>query len=136
MGNEDLPGRVVAYPTLIRDIDHTIEVRLILIVNVELVSMAQDRVAHILLTWEEELRRAVFTIRGKVVFFTCRTTVCREEDVLARLRFTHATGEAHVFFLIDQRGLSVRQSLGKGLRRAKCLIDQCIVERLAVLSPR
>ena len=99
------------------------------------VAVTEYRVADILLTRQEKLWLTIRSIRREVVFLGRRTTPCRQEDILAGLRLTHTTGEADVLLFVDERRLGIRKALGKSLRRAKGLINQGIVDRLAVLRP-
>ena len=133
--DEELPSATVPHLILIGDVDHTIERSLILVVDEELLTVTEYGVAHILLTGKEELRLTIRSVRGEVVFLSRRTAPCRQEDILAGLRLTHTAGEADVLLFVDERRLGIRKALGKSLRRAKGLINQGIVDRLAVLRP-
>ena len=133
--DEELPSTTILHLILIGDVDHTIERSLILIVDEELLTVTEYGVAHILLTGKKELRLTIRSVRGEVVFLSRRTAPCRQEDVLAGLRLTHTAGEADVLLFVDERRLGIRKALGKSLRRAKGLINQGIVDRLAVLRP-
>ena len=133
--DEELPSATVLYLILIDDVDHTIERSLILVVDEELLTVTEYGVAHILLTGKEELRLTIRSVRGEVVFLSRRTAPCRQEDILAGLRLTHTAGEADVLLFVDERRLGIRKALGKSLRRAKGLINQGIVDRLAILRP-
>ena len=133
--DEELPSTTILHLILIGDVDHPIERSLILIVDEELLTVAKYRIAHILLTGQEKLWRTIRSVRGEVVFLGRCATPCRQEDVLAGLRLTHTAGEADVLLFVDERRLGIRKALGKSLRRAKGLINQGIVDRLAVLRP-
>ena len=75
---------------------------LILVVNVESVSMGQDRVAHVLLSRDEELRCAVFARSFQVILFAGRGAGGRDEEVFSRLGLTDTAGVASIKLLVDQ----------------------------------
>ena len=75
--DEELPSATVLYLILIGDVDHPIERSLILVVDEELLTVTEYRVAHILLTGKEELWRTIRSVRGEVVFLGRCATPCR-----------------------------------------------------------
>ena len=135
MGDEDLPLCGVTDLILRGDIDHPVEMLLILVVDEELLPMAKDRIAYVLFAGEEELRLSVFTRGGEVVLFARRATARRDEDELPCLGLAHTTREAHILLLIDERPLRFGESLGEDPCRAQGLIDEAVVDRLAILGP-
>ena len=102
MRDDELPLLSLGYLILISGVKHPIEMGLILVVNVESVSMGQDRVAHVLLSRDEELRCAVFARSFQVILFAGRGAGGRDEEVFSRLGLTDTAGVASIKLLVDQ----------------------------------
>ena len=73
---------------------------LILVVDVEAVSVREDRVAYVSLSWQEELGVSILARAPEVVLLAGRAAGGRDEDELACLRLTDTAGEASIELLI------------------------------------